>query len=246
MSKSAIAGFAAGCIVCGVLIGLYFLTKTGAERAGREAARTEIRQQVQDSIHKAADESGRQEAREIADQILSAQGKAGAATSPPSAPPSALPVTSPPPSASSTTAPIAIERDAFAVDLPAGASVDPESASVGSERLVTANLPGHGLTSFVTVDDPARAERVGDDARKKLRAKVENAVDVAAAALDSPKVKHATGLQGSLNGLEFVYEVGQVAGRDKACVIVVEYPQDDKDQVASAVRQAMQTFRMKQ
>jgi hypothetical protein len=134
----------------------------------------------------------------------------------------------------------------FAITLPNGATVDPESASLGSERFVTASLPGHGTICISVADNKEQARTIFDQLLASFREKVQNPEKVMADAFDSTRVVSATGIRGSIKGEEFRYEVGQYEGWDKAFVIVCEYAGENKGEAVEMMRKALGTFRMKQ
>lgn len=233
MSRSTVLGIIAGCLAACVLIGIYLLSGRWVEHAERQAAREAVGPALQQSVREAANEAGRKAASEMADKILAESQKGGAAS---------------PPKSDTTPvgAPVKVERKAFAITLPPGATVDPEDPSVGSERLVTADLPDHGTIIIVVADDKQHTGSAYEDTLASLRKKVEDAEEEKPESFDSLKVARATGIKGTVKGIAFRYEIGQCEGWDKGCVIVVEYPEENRDAMVAMMGKALGTFNMKQ
>lgn len=237
MSRSALRGIIAVCIVGALLIGITVLPRLWGEQTAHQVAREAVGPALQQSVRQVADEAGRRAAREMAEKILPDAHGSGAAT---------VPTSSAASEPTPVAAPIKVERQAFEITLPSGATVDPEDASVGSERLVMVNMPDHGLLSIVVFDDKKRAESGFEETLSKLRGKMEKAEEEKPEALEALHAVRATGMKGTVKGEEFEYEIGQCEGWDKGFVMVLEYPEENKAAAVAMLSKALGTFRMKQ
>jgi hypothetical protein len=52
-------------------------------------------------------------------------------------------------------------------------------------------------------------------------------------------------MDGTIKGEPCGFEVGQVEGRSRACVMILEYRAANRDEVLGMARKALWTFRMK-
>jgi hypothetical protein len=143
-------------------------------------------------------------------------------------------------------APVQVEREAYSITLPPASVVDPESAVVGSEHLMTSTLPGDGTVSIIVLDDKSRAAQSYDGLLASFRAKYPEAQEQNTAALNSLRFTRATAMSFTNDGVDFAYEIGQTEGWDKAFVFLVEYPANRNGVMARRVGTTLKTFRMKQ
>ncbi len=233
MSRPGVIGLIVACLVAGVLIGIYVAPRMMVDQTGRQAARDAVGPAIQPAIRQVTSEAGRKAASELADKILAGAHPVGEEAQ---SMPSAAPVTSP----------VVVDRQAFTVTLPPAATVDPEDVAVGSERMITANVSHSGILCVVVTNNKDEATSSYDDALARFRGKVENATQEKPATFDSLRVSRTTAVRGIIKGQEFRFEIAQCEGWDKGCLIIVEYPEQDKGDVVPMMSKALGTFRMKQ
>lgn len=240
-TKSTTVGVVIGAILAFLLLGGGYLASRLFVTAVDHEVRKQVQQQgqpplgaaAQPAVRQALDDAGRKAAKEISDKLLADANRRS------EEPRSTLQV--------SEEAPVTVDREAFSITLPPGSTVEPANPDVGSEKLVHTKMPRHGSLTIVVIDDKAEAKERAEFALGDLRGKVDHPKDVPAQVMGLEYWSSA--FAATLVDESFIFEVGQRDGRDKACIFLLQYPMTPasrRKQAVEYLRNALQTFRMKQ
>jgi hypothetical protein len=242
-NRSTAVGIVIGVLLAVFLIGGGYLASrlfyTAVDHEVQKQTQQQVQQAVapaaQSPVRQAVDDAGRKAAKEVSDKLLADARKPETHEDAKST----LEV--------SEEAPVTVERDAFSITLPPGSTVDPANPDVGSEKLVHARMPRHGSLSIAVIDDKSEAKDRADAAVNEMRGKVDHPKEVAAQVMGLEY--WSTAFAATVEDEPYIFEVGQRDGRDKACIFILGYPMMPTDRRKKAVgylREALQTFRMKQ
>ena len=226
MSRDIIRRVVIFCVVVVVVAGLRLLPEWWARRAGREVAGEAAKSAVQDAIRQSIDEVARDAARKVADDVRREVTKdnPGGTTR-----------------GAATAASAVIDAVGYRIMLPDHSTVDP----VDNDHLATANLPGGGTLMIVAIDKKEQAAASFDQAVASLRGKLENPAVRTTDTFDPARAVRSTAFDGGIQGKPFGFEIGQIEGRSRACVIILEYPEARRGEVMEMARKALGTLQIK-
>ncbi|MDB5333171.1 MAG: hypothetical protein JWP03_4322 [Phycisphaerales bacterium] len=215
-----------GAFICIKVLPGFFARRAehqAASQVANEAARDAAQRAVNDVVHDAV----KQKAAEILRDVVGSEN----------------PSTAP---AATNPGDTVIERTGYRITLPGNSTVDPPDANVGKDRLTQVNLPDHGALIIVAVDDKTLAAPEFDKMAASLQAKLESASIAKAGTFDGVKAARSTAISGTVKGERFAYEIAQIEGQKKACLIVLEYPEENKAATIGIMQKALATFQIRE
>ena len=230
-NRMTLAGILIALLVVGALIGIYALPKKVIENEEKKAAEKLIPQAAQHAAHQVAEDEIRKAAADISDRMLADQKKKEAA----------------PTVELKSSGPVAVDRDAFTMTLPEGSEVDPPKPQLGKERYIHADLPARASVSIVVIPDKRDAGKYCESTFEDLKSKTPQSTETTPEALQPYKLAQLSAVKGKFaGGHEYMFEVGEWDGTDKACIIIAQFPARPNDAAIAALQRAFRTFKMQQ
>jgi len=233
MSKSTMIGFVAGLGAATILMGIVVWARTVVDHEVERSARIAVDQQAKIAARNVANEGVRDAAKQIADRLITQ---------------SDLQDKSVPPSVDVTKIETVtlVDRDAYSITLPAGAKLDPMPDEPGMDHVMEASLPGHAQVNIVVIDDKERAKAICENSADTIHRKIDGGEAFVPSALGSTFASDVKAFCGRERDIKTAYEVGDVQGKQKACLFIIGYQVTDKPVAPATVKQALATFKMKQ
>lgn len=175
MSRSAVIGFIAGLIVVGVITVVFFGGRSMVDKEVQKVANRVALDAAKATAKDVGTAAVRKEASDISDRLLAGAGKSAE---------NGLPSKEAPVEVTKVETETKVDRAAFSITLPAGATVDPEGAYPGADHVLNANLPGHSMTSIVMLDDRNKAAEYESESIASIKKRIENPAEYAPIVLD--------------------------------------------------------------
>lgn len=226
MSRSLVVRIVVFCGIVGAWVGIRVLPGFWARRTAQQVASDVAHDVARDAAHKVADDVLRDVARQVAADVLRNMSSTRPATA----------------SADATV----IDRAGYTITLPGNCTVDLPEAGVDRNRLTTVNLPNHGGLIIVAIEDKALAPPQFDKMIAALQGKLEGCSSVKSNAFDRAKAARSTAFSGTAKGERFTYEIAQLEGQQKACLVIVEYPDESSAASVELAQKALATFQIKE
>lgn len=237
MSRSAVIGFIVGVVLLGAIAAVSFWGRSAVDNEEQKIANRVAVDAAKSTAKDVGTAAVRNEAADISDRLLAGAGKSADQGSTSKEAPVEV---------SKVETETKVDRAAFTITLPPGATVDPEGTYPGADHVLNANLPGHSMTSIVVVDAKDKASDYESASIASIMKRIESPTEYTPVVLDSFNVSGTKGFQGIVKGEKFAFETGYVQGKEKACVVVVEFPAEDRATVAPVLKRALESLRMKQ
>jgi hypothetical protein len=222
--KQALRTLTIACLAAVVLVCIHVLPRFFADRAGREAARDAVAKAMQNDVRQIAAEASKSAATHAAADM---QKDLLATTMP-----------------STRNDLVVIERAAYSISVPVDSTVDAEDSSIDKEHLTTIDLPDGSTITIVVIDDKTVAGGAYDKAIASVRGRIEDAVGQKSDVFNSRALR-STAMIGAVKGKKYDFDLGEIEGDRKACLIIVQHQDQNKAEAMEVLRRAVGTFDFK-